>query len=95
MERVDSLAELFNVLANAVWDELGDNFLQVALLDLLLHDLNHLLSDGPDLCALSVGSLLSGRLLTGSESNAEEAEEVSIGCLHIDVGLDQSLRENC
>ena len=56
-----------------------------------LDDLNHLLSDGPDLRRGSICGLLDLVWPALGEGNGEEAEEVVVGGLDGDVRLDQGL----
>lgn len=85
------LGSLFDLSANALWDKLGNQLLQLASLGFTTHNLNHLASDLLDLGRLSVGGLLD--LVGGSlgETNGEESESVTVGGVDIDVSLDQSL----
>lgn len=64
---------------------------QAAAGSLTLDDLNHLLADGADLGRLGVGGLLDLVWSSLGESNGEEAEEVVVGGLDGDVGLNESL----
>jgi len=90
-ERVDGLASLLDLSSNKFRDELVDQLLQVARRGLSSHDLEHLLADLTDLGSLSVGGLLdlAGTLL--GEGDGEEAEQVTVGCLDVNVGLDDRL----
>lgn len=58
---------------------------------LALDDLGHLLADGTDLGRAGVGGLLDLVGATLGEGNSEETEEVVVGGLHGNVGLDQGL----
>jgi len=91
LEWVDATGGLLNLLANDLWDELLGKLSQAAAGSLTLDDLNHLLADGADLGRLSIGGLLDLVLSSFGESNGEEAEEVVIGGLDGDVGLNESL----
>lgn len=91
LEGVDALGGLLDLTANDLGDELVGKLLQGAAAGLTGDDLGHLSSDGADLGRSSVGGLLD---LVGSalgESNGEQAEEVVVGGLDRDVGLDQGL----
>jgi len=91
LEWVDALGSLLNLAANNLWDELGGELGKGAGGGLALDDLGHLLADGADLGRSSVGGLLDLVWAALGESNGEEAEEVVIGGLDGDVGLDQGL----
>ena len=58
---------------------------------LALHDLGHLLANGADLRRAGVGGLLDLVGASLGESDGEQANEVFIGRLHGDVGLDKRL----
>jgi hypothetical protein len=91
LERVDTLGGLLNLAT----DDLGDQFLgelsKGARAGVTGHDLGHLLADGPDLRGLSVCGLLDLVWSSLGEGDAEEAEEVVIGGLDNDVGLNKGL----
>lgn len=67
------------------------HLLEVVGLDLAGHDLHHLLADLTDLLVLGVGRLadLVGALL--GETHTEQAQQVTVGGLHVHVGLDHRL----
>lgn len=91
LERVDALGSLLNLAANDLGNELLGELGKRARAGLTGHDLGHLLADLPDLGRLGIGGLLD---LVGSslgESNGEKADEVVIGGLDDDVGLDKGL----
>lgn len=91
LERVDALGGLLDLAANDLRDQLAGELLQGAAAGLALDDLSHLPADGTDLGGGGVGGLLD---LVGSalgEGNGEDAEEVVVGRLDSDVGLDQAL----
>lgn len=91
LEGVDALGGLLDLAANDLGDELLGELGQGACASLPGHDLNHLLADGTDLRRRSVGGLLN---LVGpalGESDDEEAEEVVVGGLDDNVGLNQGL----
>lgn len=71
--------------------QLVDHLLQVVGLHLTGHDLHHLLANLTDLLVLGIGGLpdLVGALL--GEAHTEEAEQVPICGLHIDMSLDHGL----
>ena len=86
-----TLTSLGDVWCNGVWDELGNNILQVSTADLPLDDVHHLLPDVLDLGALGIAGLLGGPVKLGGESDAEESKHVSVSGLDINVALDQGL----
>lgn len=91
LEGVDALGSLLNLAANDLGDELLGELSKGARAGLTGHDLGHLLADLPDLGRSGVGGLLD---LVGSslgEGDGEEADEVVIGGLDDDVGLDEGL----
>jgi len=90
LERVDSLACLLDVTANAFWDKFGNEFLQVAL-GVLNNDFAHLLTDSTDLCGLCVTGLLGLVLPLHGESNAEDAEGVAIRGADVNISFDKRL----
>lgn len=65
--------------------------MQVAGGSLSDHDLEHLLADSLDLGGLGVGGLLDLVGATGSETNGEQSEQVSIGGPHVHIGLNEGL----
>lgn len=91
LEREDELGGLFDFTANNLWNELGGKLSQGDVGGFTDHDLAHLLSDLTDLGGLGVGGLLDLVWHTLGEGNGEESEDVVIGSLDGDVGLDQSL----
>lgn len=91
MQGVDALGRLLDLAADNLGDELGDQLLQTAASSLTLDDLDHLLADGTDLRRGSVGGLLDLVGAALGESDGEEAEEVVVGGLDGDVGLNQRL----
>lgn len=91
LEGVDALRRLLDLTADNLRDELLNELLEVARGGLTLRDLEHLLADLTDLRRLSVGRLLDlVRALLG-EADGEEADEVTVGGLDVDVRLDQGL----
>jgi hypothetical protein len=69
-----------------------DQFLQVTLGSLFVHDLEHLLADSADLTRLSVASRSSSLvLLLLGESNSKQTQDVSIRSADIDGTFDQGL----
>lgn len=88
LKRVDSLCSLLDLAADNLRDELGGKLGKGAARSLALDDLSHLPADGSDLRRSSVGGLLDLVGAALGESDREEAEEVVIGRLDGDVGLD-------
>jgi len=91
LERVDALGGLLNLATNDLGDELLGELGEGARAGVTGHDLNHLLADSPDLRGLGVCGLLDLVRSSLGEGNAEEAEEVVVGGLDNDVGLDEGL----
>lgn len=90
-EGVDRLAGLLNLVSDNLGDELVNELLQVAGGGLSSHDLEHLLADLTDLSRLSVGSLLDLVDTLLGEGNSEEAKQVTVGSLDINVSLNDGL----
>lgn len=91
LERVDTLSGLLNLAANDLGDELRGELGKGAAGSLSLDDVGHLESNGSDLRRSGVCGLLD---LVGSslgESDGEEADEVVVGGLDGDVGLNEGL----
>ena len=91
LQRVDALGRLLNLAADDLGDELGGELGEGAAGRLALDDVGHLAPDSPDLRRRRVRCLLD---LIGSplgEGNGEETNEVVIGGLDGDVGLNQGL----
>lgn len=91
LERVDALCALLNLAANNLRNQLGDKLAEGAALRLLAHDVGHLLPDRADLRGARVGGLLNLVGPSLGEGDAEEAEEVVVGGLDDNVGLDEGL----
>lgn len=91
LEGVDALGSLLDLAANDLGDQLVGQLLQGAAAGLTGDDLGHLPSDRTDLGRSGVGRLLDLVGTALGESNGEEAEEVVVGGLDRDVGLDQGL----
>jgi hypothetical protein len=98
LERVDTLTGLLDADSNGILGRvgsragnLGNKFLEVTSSSLFSHDLKHLLADLTDLSSLGIGGLLDLVATTSSERDTEETNEVTVGGLDIDKGLDQSL----
>lgn len=88
---VDAVARLLDILGDGVRNEFVDNLTKFRVGHITGDDFTHLLPDCTDLGVLSVAGLaLAERVLVG-ESDAEHTEQVSVGGLHVNVGLDQGL----
>lgn len=88
---VDALGGLLDLTANDLWDELGGELAEGAAAGLAGDDLGHLLADLPDLGSAGVCGLLDLIWPSLGESDGEEAEEVVVGGLDDNVGLNQGL----
>lgn len=91
LQRVDALCRLLDLTADNLGDQLGGELLEVAARGLALDELGHLPADGTDLRCGGVGGLLDLVRAALGESDGEDAEEVVVGGLDGDVGLDQGL----
>jgi hypothetical protein len=91
LERVDALSSLLDLTANDLRNELGSELCESAGRGLALNDLDHLFSDSSNLGRCGVGGLLDLVWAALGERNGEEAEEVVIGGLDCDVGLNERL----
>ena len=91
LQGINSPGGLLDLSANHFGRELPHEVLQVARRRLTGHDLEHLLSDLPDLCCLRVRRLPDLVRATLSECDGEESDEVAVSRLDVDVGLDQGL----
>jgi hypothetical protein len=91
LEGVDALGGLLDLAADDLGDQLLGELSQSAGASLTLHDLGHLLTDSTDLRRRGVGGLLDLVRPALGETNGEEAEEVVVGGLDNDVGLDEGL----
>ena len=91
LEGVDALGGLLNLAANNLGNELGGELGKGAAGSLTLDDVGHLASDGPNLGGGSVGGLLDLVGASLGEGDGEEADEVVVGGLDGDVGLNEGL----
>jgi hypothetical protein len=82
---------LLDLTSDNLGDELGGKLGQAAAGGLTLDDVGHAAADGADLGRLSVGGLADLVRSALSESDGEETDEVVIGGLDGDVGLNESL----
>ena len=80
-----------DLTADNLRDKLGGELCKGAALGFTLNDLGHLLSDGSDLGRGGVCGLLDLVWPALGEGDCEQTEEVVIGGLDGDVGLDQGL----
>lgn len=78
MEWVDALASLLYVTTYAVWDQFVDYFFKIIGTTFPLDDVYHSLADLSHLLTLSVRSLLDLVLPPLGETDAEDAQQVSI-----------------
>lgn len=91
LERVDALGRLLDLAANDLRDQLGSELRESAAGGLAEDDLVHLLADGANLRRSGVSGLLDLVGTSLGESDSEDTEEVVVGGLDRDVGLDQGL----
>jgi hypothetical protein len=91
LERVDALGGLLDLAADDLGDELLGKLGEGAAAGLTLHDIGHLLADLSDLRAAGVCGLLDLVGASLGEGDAEQTEEVVVGGLDDNVGLDQGL----
>ena len=91
MERVDTLACLFNFFADAFRNKLVDQILEITSRTFAGHNFYHLAADLADLSRLGVRAFanLVGALL--GKANAEKTESVTISRLYIRKGFDERL----
>jgi hypothetical protein len=91
LQRIDASRCLLNLPSNGLWYKLLYQLLQVTICCFPCHDLKHLLPDLPNLTRLGIRRLAHLRLPALRKSDGEEAEEVTIGRLDVNVRLDESL----
>lgn len=91
LEGVDGAGRLFNLTADRLGEELLDELLEVAGSRFAGHDLEHLFTDLADLARLRVRGLFDLCGATLGETDGKETNEVAVGCLYVDVCLDESL----
>lgn len=82
---------LLNLATDDLGDELGCELCEGAAGGFADDDLGHLLSDSSDLRGGGVGGLLDLVGAALGEGDGEEAEEVVVGGLDCDIGLNQRL----
>ena len=85
------MGALLDLPADDLWDQLAGQLGECAGRSFSLDDLGHLLSDGADLRACSIGGFLDLVRAALGEGDGEETEEVVIGGLDGNVGFDQGL----
>jgi len=91
LERVVFGALLGDKLADLFREQLPEEVLERRFLGLVYHDLHHLLADILDLRGFGVAGGLDLFVLAASERNREQTDEIAIGSLGLDVGLDQRM----
>lgn len=91
LQRVDALGSFLDFAANDLGDELSGELGEGAGRGLALDDVGHLLADGPDLGRRSIGGLLDLVRAALGKGDGEQADEVVVGRLDGDVGLNESL----
>lgn len=91
LEGEDGRAALFAFLTNGIRDELGNQVLDFTTGNFAADDFEHALADGADLSALSVAGLLDLLRATLGESDGEQAQQVTVGGLDVDVGFNEAL----
>lgn len=91
LERIDALGGLLNLPSNNLGDELGCELGQGAAGGFTLDNLSHLLADSADLGRSGICGLLDLVGASLGESNGEKTEEVVVGGLDGDIGLNQGL----
>lgn len=91
LQGVDGVAGLADIISHCVWDELVYHFLQLTAGHFTGDNVHHLPADVLNLHVLGIGSLLCLTSHLLGESHTEDTEQVSVGCLHISVSLNQSL----
>ena len=91
LQGIDAVALLLDASTNSLSGELGDQRGEVALGDFLSDDGGHLSTDGVDLRALSVAGLFVLVGLLAGETDAEDAELVTVGGGDFNVALDEGL----
>jgi len=91
LQRVDALGSLLDISSDSLWDQLGGQLTQSAVASLPRHDVHHLLPDRPNLRALRVRGLLDLIRSAFGETDGEQSEQVIVGGLDGDVGLNEGL----
>ena len=83
LDRVRAARHLLDLLAERLRDQLLHQVAEHALARLLLHDLDHLLTDLADLRGAGVARVLHLLLAALGERHAEHAQDVAIRRLHL------------
>jgi len=91
LQGVNAPGGLLDLSANRFGHKLLYELLQVARRRLAAHDLEHFLSDLPNLRRLRVRRLSDLVRAALGECDGEESDEVAIGRLNINVSFDQGL----
>jgi len=91
LQGVDAPSGLLDLSAYRLRHKLLYELLQVARRRFTVHDLEHFLSDLPNLCRLRVCRLPDLVRATLGERDSEETDEIAIGRLNINVSFDQGL----
>ena len=91
LKGVDAARRLLDLPTDNLRHELLNQLLEITARGLTGHDLKHLLAEFPNLGGLGVGGLFDLGGASLGEPNSEKAEEVSVGCLDINVSLDKGL----
>lgn len=91
LEREDFVAFISDLFADDIGEELFEEVLERGFLGFVDHDFLHLLSDLLHLGLLGVASGLNLTVLSSGESNREKSDEVAIGGLGLDEGLDKGV----
>mmetsp|Transcript_21947 Transcript_21947/g.47922 ORF Transcript_21947/g.47922 Transcript_21947/m.47922 type:complete len:268 (+) Transcript_21947:153-956(+) len=91
LHRVDAVARLLDLLANNLGDEFVDEIPEIDGGGVSGHDVAHLLPDELLLGRVGVARLLELVLPLLGKADAEKAEDVAVGGLHVDMALDERL----
>ena len=91
LQRVDTPCRLLDLPSNCLWYKLLHQLLQVTARCLPCHNLEHFLPDLSNLTRLRIRRLAHLGLAAFGESDGEEAEEVTISRLDIDMSLNEGL----
>lgn len=91
LQGVNAPSGLLDLSANRLRYKLLYELLQVARRRLTIHDLEHFLSDLPNLRRLRVRRLPDLVRATLGERDGEQTDEIAIGRLNIDMSFDQGL----
>lgn len=89
--REDPSRSFLNLPPNRLWHKLLHQLFQITARRLSTHDFKHLLPNLPNLRCLRIRRLRHLVCSSLGERNSEEADEVTIGSFHIDMGFDERL----